>query len=345
MKNYELFYIEHRNYIIIPLSYNTFLYNKYKNRKVITFFDNHVCLPNEIIDILEIELDNLHKNDYDKIFILDFFNISVCNRIFSECNKADFIKSIVFANIEKGNAVKNRIKDCIPDLYEELFEDRYFLFNQTLYFSEIKTINFKQIYDEYIYQIFKKNDVIINHSTEYSFLESSGIYANYYLSIKNIFLNTDSYLYIVYRLSEYISKLEYFNDIDALISTSKTGGIIATIVGSMLDKKVIHCMGIGPKNVADIEKINEKIRSGKNYFLVLDFICLGTEVKIINTIVTCLNADIKGGVSLASYVNFENNKDYNDSPLNKLHTLININKTDTKFKISINREKKYDAFI
>ena len=27
MKNYELFYIEHRNYIIIPLSYNTFLYN------------------------------------------------------------------------------------------------------------------------------------------------------------------------------------------------------------------------------------------------------------------------------------------------------------------------------
>jgi len=337
--SFEVFSIKYNDFCIIPLAYNTYIYNNDKYKDSIAYYENVICLPDEIIGRIEQFLKKDHIKNKNTTYILDFDNISSCNRIFTDCNEEDFIKKIVFANISNNTSISGKIKNCIENLFEVEKKGLMFLYYKNYANKGFDTLDYDSIYNNQIYNIFKTNNVLIDYSKDYLFLNSSGIYANYYFSIRNIFFNPDAYHYIAYRLAFYISKLTYFNEIDAFVSTSKTGGIIATLVGTMLDKKVIHCIGIGPKNVADIETINEKIRIGKKYFLISDFICLGTEVKIINTIISCLKASLIGGITIASYVDFVNNSDYKDSPLNKINTIIRIKNTDLDYKILVVKEK------
>lgn len=332
---YNLFFIKNRNSVIIPLAYNIFMYNYMTSKDKLPYYEKNIGLQDEFVDVLETNLKNLYDSDSNMVMLLDFKNIFSCNRPFKNCSNTDFVKNVVFANINNNLSVKNRLISCIPNLKEKQINGGTCLCIDQSKISQVETINFKKLYDEYILRLLEESNSIIDHSDNWVYLDSSGVYANYYIRIKNIFYYPDIYTYIIYRLVEHISEFQDFNKIDALISTSKTGGIIATLVGAMLDKKVIHCLGIGPKNVADIENINEKIRTSKNYYLISDFVCLGTEVKIINTIVTCLKANIIGGVAVASYIDIQGNNDYSTSSLNKIYPLSNVNECEIDFKVSV----------
>lgn len=336
---YELFVIKKENCEIIPLAYNIFIYNMISSKRL-PYYERNISLQDKFAEVLESFLKDHYKKTPDSIVVIDFKNIYSCNRPFKNISNSDILKKVVFVNVNDKDelSIKKRLKACIPGLREYQNNGVKCLCILQSVISEVEMFNFKVLYDEHILELLKDSDSIIDHSKRWLYLDSSGIYSNYYIRIKNIFYYPNIYTYVIYRLVEHISEFQDFNKIDALISTSKTGGIIATLVGAMLNKKVIHCLGIGPKNVADIENINEKIRPGKCYYLILDFICLGTEVKIINTIVTCLKASIIGGVAVSSYIDIQSNNDYNTSSLGKIYPLSNINKCEIDFKVSVFKE-------
>lgn len=333
---YELFIIKKENCEIIPLAYNIFIYNMTSIERL-PYYEKNISLQDKFSEVLESFLEDHYKKAPHSVVVIDFKNIYSCNRPFENITNRDILKKVIFVNVNDNDelSIKKRLKTCIPELkeYKNNGVNCLCIFQSVI--SEVEMFNFKVLYDDYILKLLADSGSIIDHSKSWLYLDSSGIYSNYYIRMKNIFYYPNMYTYVIYRLVEHISEFQDFNKIDALISTSKTGGIIATLVGAMLNKKVIHCLGIGPKNVADIENINEKIRPGKCYYLILDFICLGTEVKIINTIVTCLKASIIGGVAVSSYLDIQGNSDYITSSLGKVFPLSNINKCGIDFKVSV----------
>lgn len=295
-------------------------------------YQNESFLSDEFVEKLGEYLENIYNENIGKTLILDFQNIGSCNRAFKDYNSKIFLKQLVFANIKASAVIKERIEESLKKLNIEAKNDYLFFSLDKYRIGYAANINFKTNYEKKIVEIFRENNVITNNTGESDFLDSSGIYSTAYIHIKRIFYSFHDYLYIIYKLAEKIADMN-IDKIDAIISTSKTGGIVASLVGNLLGIKVVHCLGLGPKNIMPIETINEKLRKGRNYFLVSDFICLGTEIKIINTIMMCSKARLIGGVSIASYIDLSS-KNYIDSVVGKMSTLINIIEHGVKYEIS-----------
>lgn len=317
--------IKNNEIVLIPLAYNTFIY-KLKNSKKMPVYEKDISLQDEFIVELKEYINKIYMQDKTVKIVLDFNNIVFCNRAFESYNGNEFLKNLIFSNFKSNDLlITSRLCDCIEGLQKE--NDGYSIDANNI--KSVTKMDYKKIYSEYVCEIFENNNVIENNDVK--FLDSSGIYSSTYIHINRIFYSFDSYMFIIYRIAEDISNFG-INKIDALISTSKTGGIIATLVGKILDKKVIHCFGLGPKNTST-KNIFEKIRKGNKYYVVCDFVCIGTEIKTLNTIITLSKAKLIGGISVASYIDLSSEK-YNDSILKRITTLINTKTHNINYKIS-----------
>ena len=215
--------------IVIPLAYNAFLYNYYRKNKIDNY-QNEVLLSDELVDILKNDLDCIYNEFSNKTIIIDFQNIASCNRAFKEYSTGDFLSTLVFANVQKDAIVESRIEEGIKS-FKKNVSGNYSYFATNRHKNELAiNLDFNSVYENYIVEILKNNKVISENENKSNFLDSSGIYSTSYIHIKKIFHSFPDYLYIIYKLSEKIVNMNV-DKIDALISTSKTGGIIATLVG------------------------------------------------------------------------------------------------------------------
>lgn len=334
--NFEI--IKQENVCLVPVAYNSYLYN-FKIGNTLPIYENSVNITDSFVECLCASLNELNENT--EVVILDFKNIISCNRGIEKLKELPLFNKLFIINVtnDTNTSVLKRLFDCIPNLKQENLSDNEFVLYVEPHTIRIDSSYINKIYQKHILTILQNNEVMLSKDKVSLFLDSSGIYSNTYLYINKIFYSYDAYMYISYQLADRINDNNDFHQIDALVSTSKTGAIIATIVGKMLNKKTIHFLEVGPKFQCLKEQSIDKIRKNKQYYVISDFICLGTEIRLINAIINCLGGNLLGGIGVASYVDL-NQEEYEQSILNSITSLITITDYGIEYKISGEKNKE-----
>lgn len=323
--------IKQNNTCLVPVAYNSYLYN-FEIGNAIPIYENSVNITDSYIENLCENLNVLNKTT--DILILDFKNIISCNRGIEKLKDLPLFNNMFIVNVTSdiNTSILERLLVCIPDLKRVNLSEQEFILCVGDQNPGINSYYVERIYQKHILTVLQKNDVVHKKDTISLFLDSSGIYSNTYLYINKIFYSYEAYMYICYQLADKISDDENFNRIDALVSTSKTGAIIASIVGRMLNKKTIHFLEIGPKFQYLKKQSIDKIRKDKEYYIISDFICLGTEIRLINAIIDCLGGSILGGIAVASYISL-NKSEYNQSIFKSITSLTTITDYEINYEI------------
>jgi hypothetical protein len=176
------------------------------------------------------------------------------------------------------------------------------------------------------------------------YLPSSDVYSNQYIKIKSLFSHP-SFNFCIYLLCKMIK--DYFpkERIDAIVSMSNTGAVLANLVGKMLNKDVIFCTNVGPKFALNAHRISGKIPKDCNCLCVFDFVCLGTEIKNLNTLLMCFDANLIGGVGVAAFPSFDRLRSHDDkteekqSILTKMYSIIAVNDHGFNYDISMHSKE------
>lgn len=167
-------------------------------------------------------------------------------------------------------------------------------------------------------------------------LASSGVYVDHYVDIKRLFMDPDELFLVVYYMSRWL--LTANREYDALIATSKNGAILAALLGKMTGSDVVCCVNIGPQYALSASAV-EQIQPGKRYIYVYDFICLGTEAKLLHALVSSRRAFLAGGIGVASYIPLDNpDLRRKHSPLAELSSLVNLISADIPYHIYLSRD-------
>ena len=172
-------------------------------------------------------------------------------------------------------------------------------------------------------------------------LDSSGIYCNMYINAKRLFIDPDKYYFIIYQMICMIASSN--QNFDALVSASRNGANIASIIGWLLNKKVIHCTSLGPKFSLAPNLIYKEIRHKKRYAYIFDFMCLGTEAKLLNALLNSKGANLVEGFGIANYINLEHNLQF--SVLNKMNSLVDVQKEKIGYRIAGSKEEIEEMLI
>lgn len=265
----------------------------------------------------------IHINDKKWInIVLDMNNIcSVSSRKMGSLKK--YARKIIICNVN-NNRMQNIIAEDLPEMHE---------IEHVFFSEEINKDKIKEIIDNCNLTREEKQREIVSNIVESDkngyFLESSGLYSNYYINTKKLFLNAEEFQYIIFSLASILFQNINLHSIDALVSSSKNGAIIAYILGGLLDIKEVHLIGIGPKYAMEIGDAIECIRAGKKYAYVFDFMCTGTEAKIVSALINSKKAYIPYAIGIAKYRN-----EIAVFPIKEVNSLVNTEMIDINYSIS-----------
>lgn len=316
---------------------------------------NNICyIPMDANIFLSVSRDYGQKMKYSKEYsITDSFFIELDTFIFSNRDKWDFIAldmnnissapsrkfalflvyldKLVMYNIN-NNRIQSILKEDLPEAKWK--ENNIFpssVINDISLQMEITTIgsNVKQM---------KQIEIVnslANKSDKLYLLESSGLYSNYYINIKQLFLDVENFQFIIYSLASILAKNKEQMKIDALVTSSKNGAIIAYILSGILDIKEVHLIGVGPKYAMEIGDAIECIRPGKRYAYVYDFMCTGTESKIVSALINSKKAYMPYAIGIAKY-----RKHINYCPVSRIDQLVDTEMMKIKYNIVGEKDEK-----
>lgn len=160
-------------------------------------------------------------------------------------------------------------------------------------------------------EIFNKNflEVIINKyvdsiEVDKAFHSSSSIYLPKWINIKKfISLDKEFFTFAVYHLAmkTYRKWKELFDQTDSskpiLVCQNLNSSYITSVLSTLLKTDILILDQIGPINKM-YDTLDSKIENGKNYIVVSDLVCLGTEVKIANSLIDFLGGNYLGNISI-----------------------------------------------
>lgn len=237
----------------------------------------------------------------------------ICNELCIDSSQSDEALGLIF--LDSNNAkTKNNVKLILE--CEQLMRN-----------------NLKSIIESTITRWTTNNEDLFNDP-----LASSGVYSDTYVDIKQLFLQSDKLGIIIFEMAKKL--LPELHNIDALVCTSKNGAVLASLLGQLLKKKVVYCINVGPQYAIPVASLEKSFRTGKRYAYIYDFLCLGTEVKILNAFVTSRNAKLVMGIGIASYIPLDNPSfEKQKSPLHKMDCLINIIKENIPYEINVQKSK------
>lgn len=166
-------------------------------------------------------------------------------------------------------------------------------------------------------------------------LESSGVFVNSYVALKDLFLHMDKALFIVYEMArrihtKYPTAAERKNK--TFISCSKTGAAYASLLSMLLNMRAVYCKSVGPKFALDTARLESEIQAGQDYIYVFDFLCMGTEAKILHALISCLGGNLLYGIGAANYLDITA-EEFHDSFFSKLETLSDIQSAVTGYRV------------
>lgn len=190
-----MFVINEKNYIIIPIDYNAFFYSAKENPKKIRYSKDYVISDNLFKEIFE-----CINSNQNKVIILDMRNIVFYNpRLFGDLEP--YIDKIVFVNVGNVGSVKQRL---VEDLEGLEWEGESIGFGTGLKVFMMSS-NICELINSY-----RKDKIIeiifdlVENENKPILLESSGLYGNYYVNIKKMFLNVDNFYFIMFCLAEMV---------------------------------------------------------------------------------------------------------------------------------------------
>lgn len=158
---------------------------------------------------------------------------------------------------------------------------------------------------------------------------SSNVYANRYFNAKGLLKNPAIFSTVVFQLVERINSriLSKGDDFDAFICASVNGACIASAVSTIIKKPVIFLRNVGPDMTVRDKYMTERIKFGKKYVYLFDFMCLGTEYQRTKMLCALRKALLIYSVGISHYrkplVRAAPNKENRDHL--DIDTLFNIN--------------------
>lgn len=317
---------EERDFVMIPLAMNAFFYNISVGTKKIKY-SNSVSVGEKFLDII---IEYFEKIPEEKYIILDLQDIDYAFHLFEKLRI--ITRSVIFMNV-LSKSLCEKIKEDIPTIQ---------------FGTDEKNAVLNMSFDDTIKNICLKYSSVISHSIyvkivrdliddiprkpiEPQKLDSSGLYSNMYVNVKRLFQYPENYYSIAFGLAKKIvdSKIEY----DGLISSSKNGALLANLLGMLLNKKVIHIIGLGPKYSMSTGNLQKEIKKRKNYIYIFDFRCTGTEMKALLALISANEAYVTGAAGIAVY-----KSDNIDVVDNHLMYLVDLKTERIPYKIAGEKE-------
>lgn len=282
--------IKKDDFTLIPMDYNSFLNSITQYRRDIKYTKEY-SISERVFERLVYEISN---SDDDDVVVVDMANIiSYPSRAF--CKLSDMKKPIVFyeASYEK---LRKMLEEDLADVkyFEEL----------GLYVLNLDNISIIEKIPCLMLAYRREHEVDIVKTLIDAGecpLESSGLVSNYFVNTKKLFYNVDNYNYVVYSLAAMICEKIKKYSIDAFVSSSKNGAVIASILAGMLDVKEVHLIGIGPKYAMELGDSIDCIKKKKRYAYIFDFMCTGTELKIVSSLINAKEAFMPYAAGIARY--------------------------------------------
>lgn len=277
-----LFTIRDENYEYIPIQYNIAWTDEQK-----TYSD--IMVKKEFIDVL-----TEYCSDCRKIYIWDFCNMAfVMDRGFQGifCKISEMKCNLLLMNVMIGSAlntaVEMEIKQvCGRSLFKDNINECFFIGEEGMGEFQIDVVH--RIHMSYL------NKIIENKCLErgYRYLVSSGIYSNMQINLKNLFMDVDNLPYVLYLLWKRV----YNEQFDAIIATSKNGVAFASILGEIIGCKVLY-FNIG-QMFEETYNCSPRIEQGNRYLHIYDMICLGSETKVLNALVSAQGGNVYKSVGI-----------------------------------------------
>lgn len=137
-----------------------------------------------------------------------------------------------------------------------------------------------------------------------SFHSSSSVYLPKWINIKNFIANDKPFfIYAIYHLAiKTYAKWKYLFDTDEsykpiLVCQNLNSSFISSILSNLLKTDILILDQIGPINKM-YSTLDSKIENSRNYVVVSDLVCLGTEVKIAKSLIEFLGGNYLGNISI-----------------------------------------------
>lgn len=244
--------------------------------------------------------DNIKSSD-DKFFLLDLSRIKAAHsRVFEEYAKlAGENKHLIFVHVDDilrghlNQTIKNVVNEDTSVFTTIEARDFYLKFFETSPGPELNL-------QKQVTSVIAKH--LLNTATKKDvFLDSSNIYSNMYVDIKQLFYEPKTFILSIYLLCNKISEYATIKHFDGFICASNNGSVIATSLSLLLNKASLHLMNLGPHLTIMDREIIDKICKDKVYLFIYDFICLGTELKLVKTLATLRGAKVNASFGIASH--------------------------------------------
>ncbi|MCT3648020.1 hypothetical protein HZQ44_07515 [Elizabethkingia anophelis] len=317
--------------IISKLNAENFIYYDLHSEEVITsnFIEENnngiFCDRLQSITIERVKADIQANNKEQLNIAFDFKNIEGdqpnINKYFTDLKKEGF--NVALLNITEELIIKfgfdsiTNSKNATTDI---LFFDKGTLKPRTK-FGYKKFYLFEDITNDFVTDSFNINEIfnkefikilkpyIEKHNEPHT---SSYVYLESYINIKKFISEQKSLcIYSIYKLALKILKewrengpIPFYEEgnsneyrLPILVCQSLNSSYITSILSNLLKLDILILDKIGPINRI-YNSLNKNIIENRNYIVISDLVCLGTEVKIVKNIIEFLGGKYLGNVSL-----------------------------------------------
>ena len=335
-----MYIIKEKKFILIPLAYNEFC-NDIKSLSDSPKYEGEIQIERIIGSCTVESIVEYCNRDKDATYVIDMKNIVLYeNKIFKKLLELDDAK-IIIVNIK--DSLIESIKEDLNNKYEQI-DVGVLCSNDSISsaYNDLKT-EINNIYHKETVAIVQwmRQCVTKENVKDIKPLDSSGVYCNMYINAKQLFIAPDKYCFIIYQMICAI--VTSTQRIDALVSASRNGANIACVIGWLLNKKVIHCTSLGPKFSLATNMVYKDIRKNNKYAYIFDFMCLGTEAKLLNAILNSKGAILVEGFGIANYINLDGNSGL--SVLGRMKSLVDVQNENFGYKIAGSKEEIEDMLI
>jgi len=288
--------------------------------------------------------------------------IETLKRIILECSKEyctilDFNKILLFqSNLtpilkEIKDASQNLILiNVLEEIVENQYLNRYKNSNnileagcyKVLYMTSNDTIIDYDFYNEEIFKIdFKEKLKKHIHAPQKKAHTSSSIYLESYVDVKEfISIDYSFIVFSVYKLALMVKDKWMITEtaLPILVCQNSNGAFIASLLSGLLGLNILILDKIGPINKL-YKRLGNTIEAEKSYVVVSDFVCLGTEVKIVKNLIEFSGGKYIGNVSLIRVETLDaTDRDFLDAL--SVFEITSANNQDLDYYISTNLKSK-----
>lgn len=328
------------NLVVIDLALTVFLYrgNSYEGKPVL---DQHILLENFYINDVKKAINEIQEENGDAVIGInvEFIHATASSRAF--VGFADAIRNstnVFFFGVKPDTEFQTKLCSDLSAGGKEIHYDAEYkivFLNKSMESQSQRMLKKCQdTVDSYMTDVVKG---ITAHKEVPELLSSSNVYVDCYVNTKGLFMEPERLRVVVYHMAKEIitNGLAY----DALVCSSKNGAVLATLIGQIIDKKVIYCVNVGPQYALLPQIADEVFRGGGKYIYIGDFICLGTEVKVLHALMCSRQSTLVAGVAVASYtpIGTPDLKEKH-SPLAMVHCLVNLIDAGIPYRIAVRRE-------